>query len=90
MLNASNPRYVKCIKPNSVKKPQIFDSIDVSAQLLSAGVLEAVKIRKAGYSVRRTKEEFVKRYLPLAASIDINKQKSGNFYNYTKICEEVN
>ena len=90
MLNASNPRYVKCIKPNGVKKPFIFDSMDVSSQLLSAGVLEAVKIRKAGYSVRRTKEEFVKRYLPLTASINIHNYKSGGNIYYGEICKEVN
>ena len=89
MLNASNPRYVKCIKPNSIKKPIVFDSIDVSLQLLSAGVLEAVKIRKAGYSVRRTKEEFVKRYIALTGSININNYKSGSNVNFNDLCKEV-
>ncbi len=89
MLNASNPRYVKCIKPNGVKKPLIFESGDVCLQLLSAGVLEAVKIRKAGYSVRRTKEEFVKRYLPLTASINVNIYKTGVGLDYGEICKEM-
>jgi len=65
MLTQSNPRYVRCIKPNPNKRPQEIDSLDVSDQLLSAGVLEAIKIRKQGYSIRRTHEEFVKRYLKL-------------------------
>lgn len=72
MLSQSNPRYVKCIKPNGVKKPLILDSFDVMEQLLSAGVLEAIKIRKQGYSIRRTQEEFVKRYLALCPQIEIN------------------
>ncbi len=77
MLNLSNPRYVKCIKPNTQKKHGIFESIDVNRQLLSAGVLESIKIRKQGYSVRRTKEEFVRRYLPLTPNINIkNYQES--------------
>ena len=69
MLIQSNPRFVKCIKPNSEKKPLDFDSHDVCSQLLSAGVLEAVKIRNQGYSVRRTIEEFVKRYMFLTPQI---------------------
>ena len=62
MLGQSNPRYVKCIKPNSEKTCGIFDSLDVNRQLLSAGVLESIKIRKQGYSIRRTHEEFIKKY----------------------------
>lgn len=78
MLSQSNPRYVKCIKPNSKKEPLILDSVDVMEQLLSAGVLEAIKIRKQGYSIRRTQEEFVRRYHPLAPQIDIK------FYEQSK------
>lgn len=61
-LNESLPLYIRCIKPNEVKKPKIFHSKAVSAQLKAAGMLEAIKIRKAGYSIRRTYEEFTKEY----------------------------
>jgi len=81
MLGQSNPRYVKCIKPNNLKKPRIFESLDVNRQLLSAGVLESIKIRKQGYSVRRNKEEFVRRYLPLTPSISLkNYENTPNKY----------
>lgn len=69
MLTQSNPRYIKCIKPNSLKKPKLIESLDVMDQLLSAGVLEAIKIRKQGYSIRRTNEEFTKRYIKLYPDI---------------------
>ena len=78
MLSQSNPRYVKCIKPNSLKEPKILDSIDVMDQLLSAGVLEAVKIRKKGYSIRRTKEEFYKNYKALTPEIDVKNLRDYN------------
>jgi myosin heavy subunit len=82
MLSQSNPRYVKCIKPNTHKKPCEIESLEVSEQLLSAGVLEAIKIRKQGYSIRRTHEEFVTRYLKLYPDVgknfNIYKEK-GNF-----------
>jgi myosin-7 len=71
MLQSSNPRYVKCIKPNSRKKPLIIESIDVMDQLQSAGVLEAIKIRKKGYSIRRTTDEFLRRYLQLTPHINL-------------------
>ena len=84
MLSESNPRYVKCIKPNSLKAPKILDSIDVMDQLLCAGVLEAIKIRKQGYNIRRTKEEFYKTYHPLCPEIDIKK-----INNYTEVIDKM-
>lgn len=80
MLTQSNPRYIKCIKPNSLKKPKIIESLDVMDQLQSAGVLEAIKIRKQGYSIRRTNEEFTRRYMKLFPDIT----------NKLKIYEERN
>ena len=74
MLSQSNPRYIKCIKPNNQKVSGVFESLDVNRQLLSAGVLESIKIRKQGYSIRRTHEEFVRKYLPLTPGIDISKK----------------
>jgi myosin heavy subunit len=79
MLSQSNPRYVKCIKPNSLKQSGIFESLDVNRQLLSAGVLESIKIRKQGYNIRRTHEEFVRKYLPLTPGINI--KKAGEKYS---------
>eukprot|EP00340_Litonotus_pictus_P012161 CAMPEP_0170539148 /NCGR_PEP_ID=MMETSP0209-20121228/103743_1 /TAXON_ID=665100 ORGANISM="Litonotus pictus, Strain P1" /NCGR_SAMPLE_ID=MMETSP0209 /ASSEMBLY_ACC=CAM_ASM_000301 /LENGTH=1160 /DNA_ID=CAMNT_0010840993 /DNA_START=835 /DNA_END=4314 /DNA_ORIENTATION=+ len=64
-LSQSNPRYVKCIKPNDLKKPNIFQSVDVSCQLLNSGILEAVKIRKYGYSIRKIHRDFYQRYQKL-------------------------
>ena len=84
MLSESNPRYVKCIKPNSLKSPKILDSIDVMDQLLCAGVLEAIKIRKQGYNIRRTKEEFYKTYHPLCPDINIKE-----INNYTVAVEKM-
>ena len=84
MLSQSNPRYVKCIKPNNLKSPGIFESLDVNRQLLSAGVLESIKIRKQGYSIRRTHEEFVRKYIPLTPGIEVHKREK-----YSDISMEV-
>ena len=42
----------------------MFDSYDVRNQLKCAGMLEAIRIRKAGYSIRMKLDEFVRRYRP--------------------------
>uniref|UniRef100_A0A3B3B6B1 Myosin X, like 1 n=1 Tax=Oryzias melastigma TaxID=30732 RepID=A0A3B3B6B1_ORYME len=61
-LSASNPFFVRCIKPNMDKKANQFDPDIVLNQLKYSGMLETVKIRKAGFPVRRTFKDFYCRY----------------------------
>lgn len=61
-LSEANPVFVRCIKPNSEKSPMEFCSVEVRNQLRCAGLLECIRIRKAGYGVRRDFEEFVKKF----------------------------
>ncbi|XP_061827499.1 unconventional myosin-X [Nerophis lumbriciformis] len=61
-LSASNPFFVRCIKPNMAKKANQFDPNVVLNQLRYSGMLETVKIRKAGFPVRRTFQDFFNRY----------------------------
>jgi len=68
-LNKTNPRYIRCIKPNAIKQPHEFDSLDVRRQLRCAGMLESIRIRRAGYSVRRPFREFYNRFRVLCPSI---------------------
>uniref|UniRef100_A0A8C4DHF8 Myosin-X n=1 Tax=Dicentrarchus labrax TaxID=13489 RepID=A0A8C4DHF8_DICLA len=57
-LSASNPFFVRCIKPNMDKKANRFDADVVLNQLRYSGMLETVKIRRAGFPVRRTFTDF--------------------------------
>jgi len=69
LLATANPRYIRCVKPNSLKLPFNFDSTDVLRQLKCAGMLECIRIRKAGYSVRRSLKEFVLKYSILLPNV---------------------
>uniref|UniRef100_A0A452V8R7 Unconventional myosin-X n=1 Tax=Ursus maritimus TaxID=29073 RepID=A0A452V8R7_URSMA len=60
-LSSSNPFFVRCIKPNTQKMPDQFDQAVVLNQLRYSGMLETVRIRKAGYAVRRPFQDFYKR-----------------------------
>uniref|UniRef100_A0A2K5F021 Myosin X n=1 Tax=Aotus nancymaae TaxID=37293 RepID=A0A2K5F021_AOTNA len=60
-LSSSNPFFVRCIKPNMQKMPDQFDQAVVLNQLRYSGMLETVRIRKAGYAVRRPFQDFYKR-----------------------------
>uniref|UniRef100_A0A8C9TRI3 Unconventional myosin-X-like n=1 Tax=Scleropages formosus TaxID=113540 RepID=A0A8C9TRI3_SCLFO len=61
-LSASNPFFVRCIKPNMEKNPNKFDPEVVLNQLRYSGMLETVKVRRAGFPVRRTFKDFCSRY----------------------------
>ncbi|XP_067106712.1 unconventional myosin-X [Osmerus mordax] len=61
-LSASNPFFVRCIKPNMEKNANVFDPSVVLNQLRYSGMLETVKIRRAGFPVRRTFSDFYSRY----------------------------
>ncbi|XP_053482052.1 unconventional myosin-X isoform X2 [Ictalurus furcatus] len=64
-LSASNPFFVRCIKPNMEKHANEFDPEVVLNQLRYSGMLETVKIRRAGFPVRRTFSDFLHRYTVL-------------------------
>jgi myosin-5 len=53
---------MRCIKPNNVLKPAIFENSNVLQQLRCGGVLEAIRISCLGYPTKRTFEEFVDRF----------------------------
>ncbi|XP_077413227.1 unconventional myosin-X [Vanacampus margaritifer] len=61
-LSTSNPFFIRCIKPNTHKMPDLFDPAVVLNQLRYSGMLETVKIRRAGFPVRRPFQEFCCRY----------------------------
>ncbi|CAD7943154.1 unnamed protein product [Amoebophrya sp. A120] len=72
VIYQSQPHFVRCIKPNSEKKAQIFTPPMALEQLTNSGVIEAVRIRQAGYPYRALPEDFFRRY---RVCIPLNLQK---------------
>ncbi|KNA14269.1 hypothetical protein SOVF_108870 [Spinacia oleracea] len=68
-LNSTEPHYIRCVKPNNLLKPAIFENTNVMQQLRCGGVLEAIRISCAGYPTRRTFFEFISRFKLLAPEI---------------------
>ncbi|TDH68931.1 hypothetical protein CCR75_004318 [Bremia lactucae] len=58
-IGRTEAHYVRCLKPNEVKKPGIYDRERMVEQMRSVGVLEAVRIARHGYSVRLTHAKFI-------------------------------
>ncbi|XP_039123360.1 myosin-6-like [Dioscorea cayenensis subsp. rotundata] len=61
-LSATEPHYIRCVKPNNLLKPAIFENNNILQQLRCGGVMEAIRISCAGYPTRRTFSEFVDRF----------------------------
>jgi myosin-5 len=67
-LRQTNPHYIRCIKPNQSKVAFEFEPQNVLGQLVACGVLETIKISRAGYPSKQTYAEFVNRYYFLVHS----------------------
>ncbi|XP_037611727.1 unconventional myosin-XV [Sebastes umbrosus] len=61
-LERCKTTFIRCLKPNYVKLPGIFDVDYVSAQLRHAGMMETIHIRKEGFPVRIQYSYFIERY----------------------------
>ncbi|XP_041348881.1 unconventional myosin-Ic-like [Gigantopelta aegis] len=62
ILMSKEPSYVRCIKPNDFKRPAMFDEKIVSHQVKYLGLMENLRVRRAGFAYRRPYKVFLQRY----------------------------
>jgi myosin heavy subunit len=63
IFEQSNNKFIKCIKTkNKEVKEKLFVPELVEEQMNYGGILEAIKIKKQGYSIRKNKNEFFEEY----------------------------
>ncbi|XP_050731320.1 unconventional myosin-IXa-like isoform X3 [Eriocheir sinensis] len=84
-LNTANPFFIRCIKSNANKAPNMFDDEMVMRQLRYTGMLETVRIRQAGFNVRLSYEEFIHHYRILLPKALLSSQA-----DVTSFLEEMN
>nr|KAJ0189306.1 hypothetical protein LSAT_V11C800425940 [Lactuca sativa] len=68
-LNSTEPHYIRCVKPNNLLKPSIFENANIMQQLRCGGVLEAIRISMAGYPTRKSFFDFLNRFSLLAPEV---------------------
>ena len=61
-IDIMSPHYVRCLKPNDELVADHYDRAAVAEQLRCGGILEAVRVARAGYSNHYSHDEFLRRY----------------------------
>ena len=67
-LKACKPHYVRCMKPNDQKSGDFTDSARLVHQIQYLGIVENVKVRRAGYCHRQLYKDFLFRYRMLSTA----------------------
>lgn len=67
-LYSKNPNYIRCIKPNEHQQKGQFSPELVTTQARYLGLLENVRVRRAGYAHRQGYGPFLERYRLLSRS----------------------
>ena len=73
MISKTDTHYIRCIKPNDKNIPDLYDRQKVVEQLRYAGVLEAIRVSRAGYPIRMIIEDFCDRYKILSKQTTVEK-----------------
>ncbi|KAJ7309855.1 hypothetical protein JRQ81_007929 [Phrynocephalus forsythii] len=65
ILMSKEPSYIRCIKPNDDKASDRFDDSLIRHQVKYLGLMEHLRVRRAGFAYRRKYEHFLQRYKSL-------------------------
>uniref|UniRef100_A0AC34RPG4 Uncharacterized protein n=1 Tax=Panagrolaimus sp. JU765 TaxID=591449 RepID=A0AC34RPG4_9BILA len=88
-LASKDPLYVRCIKPNENKSSTEFDNERVEHQVRYLGLLENVRVRRAGFAYRVTYERFLQRYKLLSKKTWPNPRYGSERDNTVLILKEL-
>ena len=72
-VESTDPHYIRCLKPNDLAKPKMLTRKRLTEQLRYGGVLEAVRVARAGYPVRLVHGQFYQRFRMLLPHISDEK-----------------
>ncbi|EDO49515.1 predicted protein [Nematostella vectensis] len=61
-LKSKNPNYIRCIKPNERKAAGVFDERLIKHQVRYLGLMENIRVRRAGFAFRQEYPVALQRY----------------------------
>jgi len=65
-LSKATPHYCRCLKPNDEKRYDMFDGPRVLHQIRYLGLLDNIKVKRAGFAYRTVYKKFLDRYFLLS------------------------
>ena len=83
-LKLCDHHYVRCLKPNEEKKAKLFYSNFVFNQIQYLGILATIQVRKNGYPMRRTYEDFYENY-----KLILSKYIDKSTVDFKALCKEI-
>mmetsp|Transcript_1780 Transcript_1780/g.3219 ORF Transcript_1780/g.3219 Transcript_1780/m.3219 type:complete len:1233 (+) Transcript_1780:517-4215(+) len=67
-ISETRTRYIRCVKPNTMKQPRIMQHLSTVEQLRCAGVVAAVTISRSSFPNRLLHEQVLERFMCLDKS----------------------
>ena len=61
-IERTEPHYIRCLKPNDTKDPNLLMRKRLVEQLRCGGVLEAIRVARSGYPIRLNHDDFFQTY----------------------------
>jgi myosin heavy subunit len=77
-IRTTEPHYIKCIKPNNFKAPDVFHPISALKQIRYSNIIEFVRIRRARFPIQMKYHEFYARYETLIHSTSKTANRPGS------------
>ena len=80
-IDLTMPHYIRCLKPNDALEPDNFDPKNIVEQLRYCGVLEAVRVSRAGYPTRYPHNVFMTRYYMICPNRGVDEDNLSPYHN---------
>ncbi|XP_010900118.4 unconventional myosin-VIIb [Esox lucius] len=88
-LYICQPFFIRCFKPNDDKQSMVFDRDLCMRQLHYSGMMDTIRIRKLGYPIRHTFQQFLQRYRVLLKTTVCDPQTESASACCDAICKAV-
>jgi myosin-5 len=93
-LENSGCNFIRCLKPNEEKMPDLWNPLLFLTQIKYMGILDSIKVRRESFPLRRAFKEFYAKYKDLDA---ISPERAMSFVklaqkpnvDYKKLCENI-
>ena len=71
-LDVAEPHFIRCLKPNSVAQPGVFEDELVVSQMRCSGLQQVCEVRRVGFPVRLEFPPFVDRFSRASAALSVD------------------